>query len=140
MFIYTFVITPCTTSSSINYELVLTTVPIGCIPPVDTDSCFRALRGIGLQGGAVSGIAIVASVRLTNCHKWTGEYDSMARCKNTRRNTQARTVCQEKRSEVIDWSPSDQRICKHHLIRNGKQFSNSGTTTNHFCQQFNLQN
>lgn len=59
---------------TIDYIQYLTTLPIGGIPPVDTDSCFRALSGIGLQAGA-GVITTTATVRHAGLQVWSWRYD-----------------------------------------------------------------
>lgn len=74
--------------------MYLTTLPIGSIPPVDTDSCLRALSGISLQAGA--GVVVIAIVRHTGAFKIVWRYEFVARLKYTKKDIQGRTMCQEK--------------------------------------------
>lgn len=76
------------------FTIFLTTLPIGSIPPVDTDSFIRALSSVGLQAGA-GVIVTVANVKHTGFHKWSWRYHCVAWRKYTKGDIRARTGCQD---------------------------------------------
>lgn len=69
----------------------LTALAVGCIPPVNTDSCFSTLDSISLQAGA-GVIATVALVKFTGSQIRDWRYLFVTRFKHTRRESKGRYV------------------------------------------------
>lgn len=69
----------------------LTALAVGCIPPVNTDSCFSTRDSISLQAGA-GVIATVALVKFTGLQVREWRYMFVTRVKHTRRESKRRYV------------------------------------------------